>query len=325
MARRSGPSAGTAPTAAVAGDRSGRDDVLTEGQGVQELHPRRRRGAPTQEAGRPMLVQDGGEALRLVRQQEHAQISGALAHAWRRPPGGPSDQRDGGGGRADGGSVAAGPGLPYRVAWATGVHDAAWTELDRTPILDPESGRPYPFHRLPLERKLGPYRRGIRRIAELDAYAGFQVSRHYCSFLDAEESPDFLEHERERRKRLRPRLAPELRNDELLDRELAYLKFFDTLSLYVCLAAPDHGAGGGRPGWLVPDDRLEAPGGRPVALGWRSPEVLVLDPNPLRRGLEVAVPYREVPRRCADQSALTRRWREAGLRHRVVRVEGTGG
>lgn len=274
-----------------------------------------------------MLVQELDDRLRLIRQQDHARLAGALAHAWRVPPvGGPGASP----GQGDAGH---GEPLPYRVVWATGVHDAAWTGLDRRPILDPESGRPFDFHRLPLERKLGPYRDGIDRISDLDPYAGFQVSRHYCSFLEGGESGGgrpgdggmeaFLEDERERRARLRERLPDRLRGDALLDRELAYLKLFDTLSLYVCLAGPGAGPAT-RPGWLVPGDHVETPERRRVELRWRSDDELILDPGPLARAVDLRVPCREVPRVHGSQEQLEESWREASTEHLSLRVSPVG-
>lgn len=252
-----------------------------------------------------MLVQQLEGSFRLIRQQDHARLSGVMAMAWRSP--------------------ASGHGLPYRVVWATGVHDAAWTGLDRRPEWDTDAGRPYDFHRLPLPRKLTPYRRGIDRVAELDPYAGFQVSRHYCSFLDGSDAGGFLEAERERREGLREQLSPAVRDGTLLDRELDYLKLFDTLSLYACLAAPGPYAASTRPDWLVPDDRLEAPGGVELALAWRSEEELAVEPSPFPDGLELHVPYREVPREVGGQVALERAWADSGPRHETIRLSGGDG
>ncbi len=251
-----------------------------------------------------MLVQELGDRLRLIRQQDHAQLSGALAHVWRDPAGEP---------------------LPYRLVWTTGVHDAAWIDLDRSPILNPESGRPHDFRRLPLARKLGPYRRGVARVAALDPYASLQVSRHYSSFLDADsgdaEVEAFLDTERERRAELVQRLPGRLREQPLLERELAYLKLFDTLSLYLCLTGPGV-ATETRPEWLVPDDEVETPEGRRVELSWRSEDKLVLDPAPLRPDVELRVPYRQLPAEFRSQEELEASWREAGTEHRVVLVSG---
>lgn len=264
-----------------------------------------------------MLVQELGGSVRLIRQQDHAHAAGALAHSWR-PRRGP----DATGPRPSGGE----PRLPYRVVWTTGVHDAAWTDLDRRPILDPDTGRPFDFHRLPLERKLGPYADGVERISDLDAYAGYQVSRHYASFLEAGEDGDgaavdrFLRAEDRRRERLRRELPARLRRDELLDRELAYLKLFDTLSLYVCLAGPGPDPAT-RPPWLVPDDRVETPAGVEVELRWRSDGVLALDPCPLSSPVELRVPCRELPARHGSQARLEESWEAAEPRHLEVRVE----
>lgn len=251
-----------------------------------------------------MLVQELGDRLRLIRQQDHAQLSGALAHAWRDPAGEP---------------------LPYRLVWATGVHDAAWIDLDRPPILDPGSGQPHDFRRLPLARKLGPYRRGIERVAGLDPYAGLQVSRHYSSFLDPAsgdaEVEAFLDGERDRRAELVRRLPRRLREHALLERELAYLKLFDTLSLYLCLTGPGV-ASETRPEWLVPDDEVETPEGRRVELAWRSEDELRLDPAPLRPDLQLRVPYRQLPAIFRSQEELEASWREAGTEHRAVTVSG---
>lgn len=250
-----------------------------------------------------MLVQRRPDALWLIRQQDHALVAGELAHAWRGTGGGES-----------------GGALPFRLVWTTSLHDLAWQPLDAEPHLDPATGLPTAFHDHPLEEKLSAYDRGVDRLAELSPYAGLLVSRHYSSFVAGEPSAEaYRRREEKRQADLRGRLPADLRGSRALDRELAFLKLFDTLSLYLCLASP--AAAEARPPWLVPEDRVESPDGEDVALEWVGEGTLLLSPFPFRGAVEARVPYRELPaRRYEEIEELRRAWRRAPSRHWTVRV-----
>lgn len=264
-----------------------------------------------------MLVQVRRDGMRLVRQHDHALMAGALARGWD----------------------AAGPegrGLPFRVVLATALHDLAWRELDAEPRFDPERGRPYTFDEHPLEPKLAAYRAGLNRAEAISAWVGLLGSLHYASFLEVSEAAAFLASEAERRQRLLAELdRPPVRGDgaaradgagpatgkggppvgrERLERrarrDLAWLKFFDDLSIRLCMTAPG-GRREERPAWLDPDAPLRPPGEPDgLRLRWTTGAAATLEPWPLAGPIELEVPVRELDAaRYADAGALRRAWR----------------
>lgn len=252
-----------------------------------------------------MLVQPLAEGLGLVRQHEHAVLSGELAARWTGP----------------GGEEAR---LSYELILTAGVHDVAWQELDAEPRLDGDSGRPLDFRSYPLEEKLEAYREGIDRMERLHPWAGLLGSLHYTGFLEEGRAGDFLERERARRRRLRRELERGRGWQDVRERsrrDLRMLKLFDDLSLYLCLASPEVLAEG-RPGWLGGDGFARPPGGPDLELRWVGPRSLSVDPFPFAGPVRSGVPRRVLPRqRYPDGEALRRAWEEAdpeGWRLEVV-------
>lgn len=259
-----------------------------------------------------MLVQVRRDGMRLVRQHDHALMAGALARGW-------------------GAAGPKGRPRPFRLVLATALHDLAWRELDAEPRFDAERGRPYGFDEHPLEPKLAAYRTGLNRTEEISPYAALLGSLHYASFLGAGEASGFLSFEEERRERLlaelaRPPLeearvpapgggeagAPGPALERRVERDLAWLKFFDGLSIRLCLTAPG-GLEDELPPWLEPDRPLEPPeGGEPLRLAWEGPGTATLRPWPLAVPVRLEVPVRELgARRYADAAALRRAWQSA--------------
>ncbi len=242
-----------------------------------------------------MLVQVGHDGrLRLVRQHEHAVLAGHLAAAWVGTGRSPDP-------------------LDFGLVLAVALHDLAWVELDELPDLDPSSGRPYPFHALPNERKLPAYRTGLDRMERVHPYGALLGSLHYASFVEDEAEPgetgSFLAAETRRRTALEERLALDGEEDRVpLRRDLAYLQMFDRLSLFICLAPPS-ASGAAQPAWLGAARHLEIPGGESLHLDWRDDEVLHVHPFPFRDALDLRLPYRELsPGPYRDQEELVSAW-----------------
>lgn len=269
-----------------------------------------------------MIVQVRREGLRLIRQHDHALAAGELAHAWR---------------------TASGV-LPFRLVTAVGLHDLAWRELDREPGYDPETGRPLAFDSYPLGPKLRAYGAGIDEMEAVDPWIGLLGSLHYSSFLDDEAAPRFLASERKRQDRLRKRLAGRsgaedpgigrevAREGEAIppdagrgppaspERHLRWLKFFDGLSLRICLsppAVPDAGL----PSWLHRRGVLSSPGGDRIAPRWQGDDRVELGSAPLAGPVTLEIPVRDLPERSyPDADALERAWRESRPRTWRLRV-----
>ena len=106
-----------------------------------------------------MLVRDRADTWQLVRQPDHADLSGQLAAAW-------------GGEQAE----------PLRHAGsmvlAATRHDDGWAVYDRRPAWDPENGRPRNFLDVPIRSHLAFYRACIQVVTDEDPYAGLMVSMH---------------------------------------------------------------------------------------------------------------------------------------------------
>lgn len=264
--------------------------------------------------GVSVIVQPRSEGLRLIRQHDHALAAGELAHAWTT------------------GSGA----LPFRLVAAVGLHDVAWRELDRRPSRDPATGRPHAFDAHPLEPKLRAYAAGIDDMEAVDPWIGLLGSLHYSSFLDDGRAGGFLDAERRRRERLVERLRerPTVAGPDgpgqgagdpgsRLRRHLGWLKFFDGLSLRLCLAPPGV-PDGALPPWLEREEPLASPAGRRVAPRWEGEGRVELEAAPLATPVDLELPVRDLPRKSyPDEAGLRRAWSEAPVRVWRLRVVGS--
>jgi hypothetical protein len=106
-----------------------------------------------------MLVRDRGESWQLVRQPDHADLSGQLAAAW-------------------GGDGFATPKHSRSLTLAATRHDDGWAVFDRRPSWDPENGRPRNFLDVAIPVHLAFYRACIAAVSDEDLYAGLMISMH---------------------------------------------------------------------------------------------------------------------------------------------------
>lgn len=100
-----------------------------------------------------------GARLLLVRQLDHSALSGAFVRQWGRPPFSP-------------------PSPLEPVMLAAAQHDEGWRDQDSRPLYDEQAKGPANFRGLDVRAHIPFYREGIRRIVELDPYAGLLVSMH---------------------------------------------------------------------------------------------------------------------------------------------------
>lgn len=213
-----------------------------------------------------------GEVV-VVRQNDHARLSGRLAELWGRPPWRAPEPRD-------------------RVALGGSLHDLAWVGWDQAAIL--AGSRPAPFYAVARTVTAPMYRRGVDAVERIDPYAGLLASLHYsglfASYWGWEPLADvtrmpldergavaaLLDHERARQVRLRAELAPD---DAALERAYKYLQLWDRISLHVC------GQGFDQP-WEGEYPEIE---GIRLRIRLEPPDRCLLDPYPLLKD-----PAREV-------------------------------
>jgi hypothetical protein len=173
-----------------------------------------------------MIVRDRGDDWQVVLQTDHADLSGAFAAAWAER-----------GARHD------------SLAIAAARHDDGWAVWERSPRIDPESGKPVNFLDVDVTSHLAFYRAGIAAITEQDPYAGLLVSMHGAGIYqqrygrdpslglsraaEVQELVDGFVAEQEAA--YAERIAQARVDDDQRWRDYELLQLFDRLSLYFCM------------------------------------------------------------------------------------------
>jgi hypothetical protein len=189
-----------------------------------------------------MIVQPRDGQLLLIRQTDHAALSGVFAEHW-------------------GNTNFALPSPRDALITAAAHHDDGWTLWEVAPRIDPSTRRPYSFTAMPLAEHVGFYRAGIERVLALSPYAGLLTLMHLAGLyqmrfgIDRHIQPKTLS---PAEVQLRRQFLGELqKQQETLLRELPQqgipaswleerrvwcnyklLQMYDRLSLYFCTAPP---------------------------------------------------------------------------------------
>jgi hypothetical protein len=165
-----------------------------------------------------------------IPQSQHAAVSGQIAQAW-------------------GNELFAVPRPWEYVTEAAARHDEGMDDFDAEPDLDPETGLPRSFMRMPLDLWLDCWRQGPSIVADDSPYAGILVSLHGCGLLerrqledpgDREAAIEYLAEQEELRDEWageverEPEAAPGL-GRELLESNRSLLVAWDAMSLAVCI------------------------------------------------------------------------------------------
>jgi hypothetical protein len=190
--------------------------------------------------GSVMIIQEQGDQLVLIRQTDHAVLSGFFAREW--------------------GNERFGRPEPFAsFCLAAAEHDNGWREWELLPELDLKTRLPYSFMSLPTEEHVALYQRGIERLVKADHYAGLLVSMHCTGLYDRTRAtlPGFsakyvkanetqIASEFVQRLRLQQlRLKVDLRanaekkkfaEEKILQANYQRLEALDRLSLYFCFA-----------------------------------------------------------------------------------------
>jgi len=250
-----------------------------------------------------MIIQEQGDHLILIRQTDHAVLSGYFA-------------------RELGNEIFARPEPLESFQLAAEEHDNGWNEWELQPRIDPFTFMPYSFMSLPTQEHIDLYQRGIERVVKVDRYAGLLVSMHCAGLYDrtratipgfsakyvkSHEAPvvsDFLQRLRLQQLRLKMDLRGDpatvkFSDDKWLQANVQRLEALDRLSLYFCLG-PLEGATID----AVPADYMG------TEVDWdlqpEGNDGATLEPYPFRRDpLEISILARRIPkRRYADDLEL---------------------
>ena len=246
-----------------------------------------------------MILRSENADFLLIRQTDHAELSGVFAQQWRNDTFARPDPFD-------------------SVCLASALHDNGWEEWEAAPKIDPETHYPYQFTDLPVEEHLSFYLQGISRALEKDRYAGLLVSMH-CSGIYRQRygtdpslklgrsTPEvehivngFLHRLETQQSELRAQLraaastgstsvSPSRLTEEAIWTNYKLLQIVDRLSLYLCMAPVCQHSLGPAPVDDGRDAELEL---RPV-----DSQTSVVSPYPFAESpLQVSVKARMVPR-----------------------------
>jgi hypothetical protein len=193
-----------------------------------------------------MIIQEQADQLVLIRQTDHAILSGFFAREW-------------------GNELFQRPEPFESLRLAATEHDNGWREWELQPQIDPKTRMPYSFMSIPTETHIELYQRGIERVVKTDRYAGLLVSMHasglydraratipgfsakYVKSTETEAVSGFLQTLKLQQLRLKVDLRAEtaskdLVQDNLLESNSRRLEALDRLSLYFCMSGTPHDA-----------------------------------------------------------------------------------
>jgi hypothetical protein len=249
-----------------------------------------------------MILQDRGNQLIIIRQTDHAILSGFFAREWgnelfKRPE--PFDS----------------------VRLAAAEHDNGWTEWERHPQIDNATFLPYTFMSIPTAEHIEIYKRGIDRIVQRDRYAGLLAAMHavglydrsratipgfsakYVKSNESQLAADFVQRLRLQQLRLKVdlRADPAMKSfveEKTMQINAQRLEALDRLSLYFCLAPLAEQTIDAVP---VDEQGAEADWElRPQANNQADAEAknsVVLSPYPFRRDpLDISILARRIPK-----------------------------
>jgi len=241
-----------------------------------------------------MIVRQHGDPIVVIRQTDHAFLSGFFAREW-------------------GNEVFERPEPFASFCLAAAEHDNGWQEWEMLPGVDPKTFAPHTFMTVPTDEHIALYQRGIERAVRADLYTGMLIVGHCMNLYDRARAtmPGYSakyvrSHEQHlaadfvQRLRLQQlRLKVDLRNDPAMrpftdesriKANQQRLDALDRLSLYFCL---------GEGGDITIED---VPVNEQSEVDWQLRGVgenrYTLDPYPFRREpLEFALLERRIPKR----------------------------
>ena len=269
-----------------------------------------------------MILQQQSEPMIVIRQTDHAFLSGFFAREW-------------------GNEVFPRPEPFSSFCLAAAEHDNGWQEWELAPGVDPKTFTPYSFMTIPTEDHITLYQRGIDRVVKADLYAALQVTMHasglydrahatiprysakYVKTQEQQQANDFVQRLRLQQLRLKVDLRANsamkpYTDEKLIKLNAQRLEALDRLSLYFCLGA-EH------------DTTIEAvpinDEGREVDWEVRNagPNLFTIKPYPFRREpLEFAILARRIPkRRYTDDEDLYRTLTAAPFFNIVYTIQST--
>lgn len=209
------------------------------------------------------------------------------------------------------------------VQFAIAQHDRAWIPLDVAPLWNDDAAAPYSFIDYPFNLKLPFYRRGVDEVEQKNPYAALLCSLHYSSFFSHSTSNPELSYytsELERQDRLRKKFADI--PVQTIEMHVEVLKFFDNVSLYLCLNEPGVSKEHEFPWFRNGVARSELLPGVPKRIDacWINDHQVGLEPFPFKEKFGVSLLVRLVSKRSIRIKGLVKAHEDAPTMPRNIEI-----
>jgi hypothetical protein len=247
--------------------------------------------------GKKMIVRETKEGYILVKQHDHAHLSGQLADHWKEEFFKGKDKKE-------------------EVLYAVYQHDRGWISLDESPFWNDRDDVPYSFMDFPLVPKLVHYEFGIDKVKENNSYAALLCSLHYTALLysaSADKAGNYLSHEKQRQRKLKEQLhIHSTEKEEQLTYHFHLLQFFDRLSLYLCINEPGVRKSGEFQKYkdgFKNSEYFYFTNGSKIKAEWLDTNHVSVHPFPFEKEFKVTFRYKEVTKAAIKQFGIIKAYK----------------
>ncbi|WP_373894907.1 DUF3891 family protein [Virgibacillus sp. CBA3643] len=245
-----------------------------------------------------MIVRERENEFVLIKQHDHAQVSGEMIMNWRD-------------------DLIKDTKLQKSVEYAIYNHDVGWKPVDKQPFWNDQKQEPYTFIDFPIPPKAVFYKHGIEEVMQHDTYAGLLCSRYYMNFLlqeTSDEAKAFVEQERERQQQIIESLSDF--DKMVFDFHYALLQICDSLSLFLCLNDP---------GVAMKDGHLFFRNGIPISaplhgfnenkmeLTWKDHDTVAIHEFPFENPITITLKQKIITKEAISTMGLIPSYEEAPL------------
>ncbi|MET3683793.1 hypothetical protein ABID56_001903 [Alkalibacillus flavidus] len=249
-----------------------------------------------------MIVTEYDDAYLMIRQHDHALVSGELAKQWSP-------------------ELFKGDKWREQVEYAVSQHDYAWVPLDKKPIWNDDKQQPHSFMDYPVQPKVDHYSWGVDHVQEQYYYAALLCSWHYASFFDQKSNhstiSEFISREMNRQQSIQQQVLPEWPVQQF---HFELLQFCDDLSLYMCLNEP--GASKENEITMFKDGFRQRFDGlhEPIQAKWLDEQRIAVSPNPFQSSFNVTIPYKQVGKMMIQNRGLMQAFDLTPVEYRTIQL-----
>jgi hypothetical protein len=247
-----------------------------------------------------MIVRKTKNGFVLVRQHDHAHLSGQFAEQWKE-------------------ELFKGKERQEDVIYAVYQHDRGWISLDESPFWNDRDDIPYSFMDFPLTPKLVHYKQGIDEVEENNSYAALLCSLHYTALLDsasAAKAGNYLSYEKQRQRKLKELHIHSTEKEEQLTYHFHLLQFFDRLSLHVCMNEPGVKKSGGFSKYqdgFKNSEYFYFTNGSKIKAEWLDMNHVSVDPFPFQKEFKATFKYKEVTKDAIEQYGIVKAYENTAI------------